>query len=394
MSKLLVVSGSPAFLVNGKPFLDIKFVEGMRLYTELWGGPVSCILKLRDEPSPFGRLINLAELPFKLILLPYDKDITADDVVGTNVVLASGETHEYFNLPSVCRDAGAKLIYIIENIPKTRRQIILLEQDRPLFKKFYSILWVMNQEMKRRRSFKQADGIQANGYPAYRLYRFINKNTILYLDNRLSQKISSTEDEMQDRLVRLASSAPIRLVHSGRLETLKGSQDIIPIAQRLQSMNVNFTLDIFGTGSLEDEIRKAIITYNLQSRVKIHGGVDFETELVPFMRSHADIYLSCHRQSDPSCTYLENMGCGVAVVGYDNHMWSALCQESGAGWAVQMGDTDKIADVIAQAAANRATLAKFCNAARAFAQKHSFESEFSRRIEHIRTTLLSTELEQ
>ena len=43
------------------------------------------------------------------------------------------------------------------------------------------------------------------------------------------------------------------------------------------------------------------------------GVVDFETELVPFTRQNADIFLGCHRQSDPSCTYLEAMGCGVAV---------------------------------------------------------------------------------
>ena len=43
----------------------------------------------------------------------------------------------------------------------------------------------------------------------------------------------------------------------------------------------------------------------------------FESELVPWMRQEADIFLSCHRQDDPSCAYLEAMGCGLPVLGYE-----------------------------------------------------------------------------
>ena len=387
MHSLLVISSAPAALMDGRPFLDIKFVEGMRLYADLWAGPVSCILKLRDTPFPFGKIVKTAELPFEVKLLPALKEISAGDVAGADVILAAGDDYEFLGLHSICQVAGAKLIFIIENVPETRRQIVFLERSRPLPKKMYSLLWEMRQETRRRKAFRKADGIQANGYPAYSIYSALNKNTMMYLDSRLNEGLFATQDEMDERLARLETSAPLRMVHSGRLETLKGSQDLIPIARHLQSMNVDFTLDILGTGSLENEIREGIAKYGLQKKVKLHGVVDFQNELVPFVRMHADLYLSCHRQSDPSCTYIENMGCGVAVVGYDNRMWSALCRQSDGGWVVPMGNSEKAAEVIAKAAIDRKYLAKRCIAAITFAQKHSFEVEFSRRIEHLKSSI-------
>ena len=380
---LLVISSAPATIVDGKPFLDIKFVEGMQYYCNLWDGPVSCILKLREKKFPFGRTYVLDQLPFNVTLLPGDKDIGVEEIRGHDVILCGGDNHEYLHLADICRDARKKLIFIIEYIPETRRQIIFLDPSRSLPRKLYSLLWTMKQERRRRRAFRIADGIQANGYPAFSLYSPMNTNTVMYLDNRVGENLLATETEMEAREKRLLSGAPLRLLHSGRLEHLKGSQDLVPIARRLAAKGVDFTLDIFGTGSLEDEIRKGIAEHGLQDRVRLNGAVDFESELVPFARQHADVYLSCHRQSDPSCTYIENMGCGLAVIGYGNRMWSALCRESNAGWVAPLGDAQALADAVVEAANDRERLAARCLAAHQFASAHSFEREFRRRIEHL-----------
>ena len=384
MTSLLVISSAPATLVDKQPFLDIKFVEGMRYYNDLWDGPVSCILKLRDGTFPFGQTYAPDQLPFNVTLLPANKSIGAEEISGHDIILCGGDNHEHLHLADICRDVRKKLVFIIEYIPETRRQIIFLDPSRSLPRKLYSLLWTMKQERRRRRAFRIADGIQANGYPAFSLYSPMNANPMMYLDNRVGKNLLATETEMEARQQRLLSGAPLRLLHSGRLEHLKGSQDLVPIARRLAAKGVDFTLDIFGTGSLEDEIRKGIAEHGLKDRVRLNGAVDFESELVPFAREHADIYLSCHRQSDPSCTYIENMGCGLAVIGYANRMWSALREESHAGWTAPLGDTGALADAIAEAATNRHDLAGSCRAARSFAGQHSFENEFQRRIQNLK----------
>jgi len=371
-------------MVDGQPFLDIKFVEGMRLYSELWGGPVSCILQQRAATFPFGRTYKTGDLPFGLQLLPPNRAIGSEDINGHDIILCGGDSYEQLHLADTCRVARKKIVFIIENIPKTRRQIIFLDSSRSLLRKLSSLLFAMRHELRRRRAFRIAAGIQANGYPAFTHYSPVNPNTMMYLDNRVGENLLASEYEMEAREQRLLNNASLRLLHSGRLESLKGSQDLIPIAHQLAVKGIDFTLDIFGTGSLEDEIRKGIAEYGLQDRVRLHGAVDFETELVPFARQHADVYLSCHRQSDPSCTYIENMGCGLAVIGYANRMWSALCQTSSAGWVAPLGDHAALAVAIANAAKDRQQLASACRAARHFAGQHSFETEFRSRIEHLR----------
>jgi colanic acid/amylovoran biosynthesis glycosyltransferase len=385
MRNLVVISSTPAMLLDDKLFLDIKFVEGMRFYASIWNGPVTCILKLQDNSFPFGRLFSREELSFDVRLISNNRGVDRYNIGEADLVLVSGEDYDCFDLVFACKNSRSKIVYVIENIPETRRRIIFLERQRSLLKKLYSVLWEARQEAKRREAFRLADGIQANGYPAHSLYSSLNQNSMMFLDNRLRKEMFVSDTEMADRLIRLQSGAPLRLVHSGRLETLKGSQDLIPIARRLQAMGVDFTLDIFGAGSLKSEIQQGIERHCLQKRVNLRGEVDFQAHLVPFMRSQADIYLSCHRQSDPSCTYIENMGCGVAVVGYDNRMWSALCVESEAGWVVPMGKAEKAAAAIAEADRNRKVLGERCLSAKEFAQKHSFENEFIRRIEHLRS---------
>ncbi|WP_299912871.1 glycosyltransferase [uncultured Paracoccus sp.] len=383
MTSLLVISSAPAAIVDEKLFLDIKFVEGMRYYNELWDGQVSCILKLRAGTFPFGQTYAPDELPFNVTLLRGDKGIGSDEISGHDIILCGGDNHEYLNLADISRDARKKLVFIIEYIPETRRQIIFLDPSRSLPRKLYSLLWTMKQERRRRRAFRIADGIQANGHPAFSVYSPMNANTMMYLDNRVGETLLATENEMEAREQRLPSGAPLRLLHSGRLEHLKGSQDLVPIARRLAAKDVDFTLDIFGTGSLEDEIRKGVAEHGLRDKVRLNGAVDFESELVPFARQHADVYLNCHRQSDPSCTYIENLGCGLAVIGYGNRMWSALCRESNAGWVAPLGDAQALTDAVVDAASNRQRVVECCIAARDFASQHSFENEFRQRIHHL-----------
>ena len=362
----------------------------MRYYCDAWNGPVSCILQSHNAPFPFGRSFNRTELPFDVQLLSENGSIKESYITEFDIIMSSGDNHKYLNIAEMCANKPTKLVYNVEYTPETRRQIALLDRERILPRKIYSLLWIQNQERRRRRAFKLADGIQASGYAAMDVYSSLNNNTVLYLDNRLSQSLLATDLEMSSRHDRIRAGKPIRLLNSGRLETMKGAQDLVPIAKRLKDNNVDFTLDIFGTGSLADEIKKEIEDSNLQDRVCLHEPVDFETQLVPFARTKADIFLSCNRQSDPSCTYIESMGCGLPIAGYSNKMWEGMLNESGGGWAVPLGDWRALADRISQIAKKPEEIVSVAGNALSFASDHHFESEFKRRIEHLKLTSKSS----
>jgi glycosyltransferase involved in cell wall biosynthesis len=225
--------------------------------------------------------------------------------------------------------------------------------------------------------------VQTNGYPAFDAYRSLNPDTLLYLDNRMRDDLFASENEMIARRDRLSGPMPLRLINSGRLEPMKGDQDLIPFAATLRNIGTSFTLDIFGSGSLENEIRSSIVAENLEEVVKLHPAVDFETELVPLSRRTADVFLSLNRQSDPSCTYLEAMGCGLPVVGYANRMLEKLVQISRAGWTVPLGNVGALATLVSTLAERTETVSQAAGNALAFASTHSFESEFLMRQAHL-----------
>jgi colanic acid/amylovoran biosynthesis glycosyltransferase len=381
--RLVMIAPAPVIMrAGGKARLDSKFVEGMRMHARIWGGTVHGIIWEGAESIPFGAEYDLTDLGFTLEMLKPDQDIGTDQLKGASVVAASADLAKALALPKMCMQMGAGLVYSVEYTLRTRLDIVALDRSRSLLRKAWSAVWHLREERRRRAAFAECDGVQFNGYPAQHAYAGMTRDGLLYLDGRMRQAMMATEAEMQDRALRLATGAPVRIVHSGRLATMKGAQDLIPVALALRDLGANFRLDIFGTGELDAEIAANVQSLGLSEIVELHAPVDFETELVPYLRSHADIFLSCHRQADPSCTYLESFGCGLPVIGYDNEMWRDMQQASGAGWVVPMGQTDKLAERLADVLRNPSDLSSHAAQALAFAKAHDFETEFTNRMRH------------
>lgn len=385
LTGLLIVATAPVLEQGETLRLDIKFVEGMRAHCAHWNGPVRCILRRNAAPIPFGADYDPATLGFDLRILDPDQPVGPAEMAGIRAVFAAADDAQTLGLGPTARAAGAILVYSLEYTLETRLRIVGLDQSRSLPRKIGSALWNLRQERRRRAALKAADGVQANGYPAYDSYRSLNPNTMLYIDGRMTPRLMATPHEMTARAARLRDGAPLGLIHSGRLEPMKGAQDLLPVMAALRALGVQATLDIYGAGSLRDTILQGLRSFG--GAVRLHDPVDFETGLVPVSRGGADIFLSCHRQSDPSCSYIEAMGCGLAVAGYANRMWSRLASDSGCGQVAPLGDVAALARRIAAWDRNRADLIQSAEIGWRFAQAHDFASEFKARMDHL-TSLL------
>src|SRR6185437_9992877 len=109
----------------------------------------------------------------------------------------------------------------------------------------------------------------------------------------------------------------------------------------------------------------------------LKGNMDFRTELVPFVTDQVDLFVCCHRQGDPSCTYLETMSCGVPIAGYDNEAFRGVAAHSDSGWLSPLNRPDLLAARIAGIARNPAELAVHSQRALGFARRHTFERTFA-----------------
>lgn len=381
MRTLVVVPSVRAVPDGDGLFLDRKAVEGLELYAQLWPGPVRCLMRVGDRSTiGYGATYAPADLPFAIELIPDDLRAARAAFANAAVVLAAGDSHLDFAAVDVTR---APVAFIIEYTLATRLRINRLSQPRALAR-WKSAAWTVLTEARRRRAFRRAAGLQCNGTPAYDAYRRLSPDALLYFDTRTRAAAQISSEQLAAKQAGIRADAPLRIAFSGRLEPMKGADHLIPVARALAQSEVAFHLDIYGDGSLRGAMAAAVARDGLHDRVTLHGPVPFDTALIPAMIERTDLFLCCHRQADPSCTYLETLGCGVPIVGYDNAAFVGVLGLGDVGVAVAMDDPDAAARAIAALASDRDRLATLAGNAASISRAHSFESVFAARVAHLR----------
>ena len=370
---------------DGAYYLDRKFVDGMARYRDEWGGPVRSIMRrTRRDLLPFGKTYSDKELPFELRKIDGDAPLSAKDLEGANVALVSADQHTQLHLSRISASDRPPIVYIIEYTIGTRLKIIDVSAI-PAHKKIRSSAWTLLTEMKRRAALARAEGVQMNGAAAADLYGKLAASPLVYFDSRTTEDMYADEGSMKTRRQRLSSGEPLRLAFSGRFERIKGVDHLPMIAAHLRDAGVNFTLELFGAGSLEETLKADIARFDLGASVRLVGNVDFATVLSPHLKNDIDLFVCCHRQGDPSCTYLETMSCGVPIAGYANPAFAGILKRTAGGWSVGVDDATALARKIVELDRNRQAIIAAADAALDFARQHSFEKTFKRRIEHLKS---------
>ena len=245
--------------------------------------------------------------------------------------------------------------------------------------------WERAQERRIRRNIAQVTGFEANGTPTFEAYRGLNARNLLFFDSRTTADLLISPDGLERRLERaLDLRHPLHFVFSGRLVEMKGVLDLVGVAARLRQREVPFRMSICGGGPLEAAMRARAEREGLEGRVIFRGVLPFSEKLVPFLGEEADVFVCCHAQGDPSCTYLETFACGVPIAGYLNEAFAGLLRRVNAGWGSPVGDANALADRLALLHARRDELVERSRAARAFAAEHTFERTFAARVAFFR----------
>jgi colanic acid/amylovoran biosynthesis glycosyltransferase len=384
---LLVIPSVPVWPQGNGLSFDRKFYDGMVLYAQKWPGKVSCLMTSSSSHLPdFGIVTKTdKELPFTCRIIDKGSLITTEHLKCASLVLASGDSYDQLHISGLCRKEQIKCVYVIEYIPETRYQIVSLSSNNPVVK-LRRFLYVWKTERKRVSAFQLSDGLQSNGTPAYYAYKAF-KNNLLYFDTRVDSKHSISNSDLEIRLDYLSQDKPLRLAFSGRLIQMKGADHLVKLAWMLKQDTLPFSMAIYGTGGLENEMNTFIQKHQLENYVSMRGAVDFHNELIPDLKKNIDLFICLHRQSDPSCTYLETLSCGVPIVGYKNKAFSGLLELADIGWVAKLNDLDEIKNIITHLDKNRGHISEKSRSSILFSRPHDFETTFNKRINHLLSIL-------
>jgi colanic acid/amylovoran biosynthesis glycosyltransferase len=384
---LLIIPSVPVWQQGKSLIFDRKFYDGMALYAQKWPGKVSCLMETTASQLPeFGAIKKTApQLPFSCITMEQGDVVNTEHLKGVSLVLASGDSHNQLHISRLCRKEKIKCVYVIEYIPETRYQIASLSSRNPLVK-LRRFLYIWLNEKKRVAAFQLADALQSNGTPAYYEYKSF-KNNLLYFDTRVDNQHSISDTDLEKRLDNLSRGNPLRLAFSGRLIQMKGADHLITLARMLKKEAFPFLMTIYGTGELENEMKSSIRQHKLENYVSMPGAVDFYTELIPDLKQKVDLFISLHRQSDPSCTYLETLSCGLPIVGYKNKAFAGLLELADIGWGSKLNNINEIKNIIINLNKNRTVISEKSKASILFSRLHDFETTFNKRVDHLLSTL-------
>jgi colanic acid/amylovoran biosynthesis glycosyltransferase len=373
-------------LPDGRIVLTKKFIYGVNEFQKVWAGPVSVYMLATEHEA--GQMDDISvwpkDLPFDIEVLSLPEAARAITADRSAVVLLSLDDFRQSGLGATCREYGIACSYISEYSLATRKQIIDATTTNPL-KRVRRKLWENGQERKRRAAVASATGLQCNGTPTYDAYRDLCPETILFFDTRVTEDLLATEEEVLQRLSRLTTGRPLELVFSGRLSPMKGCLDLLEVAKELRRLNVEFHLSICGDGESKQAMSQVIEVEQLSQHVSLNGILEFERELMPFVRSDIDLFICCHPQGDPSCTYLETMSCGVPIAGYANEAFEGIVRSSGCGWMVPMNRPGELARTVLDIQRMPESLRENSLSALTFAKRHTFNTTVSRRIGHLRS---------
>lgn len=375
-------------LPNGKVLLTRKLIEAVEELNKYWDGSITVMMEETkvDNGNIDQKVFNLNELPFKLEVISFDQITPALlHKHKSSLVLAVPEYRQN-HISKVCQLAGVPCIYVSEYSLKTRKQIVNVSTNN-LLVRLRRIIWTYGQEMNQLKAIAMADGLQCNGTPTYEEYKNISRNPLFFFDTRISADMLATEADIQMRTKNRSQDAPLRLVFSGRLIKMKGADHLLEVAKELKKLKVKFEMFISGSGDLEETMHKQIASNQLNDCVKMLGVPDFKTEFFPFVKKNIDLFVCCHRQGDPSCTYIETMSCGVPIVGYANEAFEGIAEMSETGWVVPMNQPKQMAKKIAELSQNREAITLMSLKSLNFAQQNTFEKTFKARVEHMQQVI-------
>ena len=388
--KITMMHSNPARIENGVLRVDRKFHIGMLTYADRIR---ASLMTVHPELPPDVRIMDpievpCADLPYQIMTVKTDRGWTPlpvemprlrDEIAHSQLVYVGG-------LPGtadIARSAGVPYILILEYDLQTQIVATTADLHNPIRRAVRAARCTWNYFSRSVPEMRRAHSLHCNGFPIYDATQPYTSNRLLYLDSRMSRDMLIPREQLLARLA--MRGRPFRLLYSGRYERMKGAIDAVQVAVECVNRGLDVEMHFYGQGSLRAQMEKIAARATRPDRIRIHDAIPYP-ELVQVSRSF-DLFVCCHIQSDPSCTYLESFGAGLPIVGYANRMWRRLSEVSGVGLATTLGTPDKVATGVQQLIADRDTLAAMSERALAFAEQHCYEGEFEKRVAALNAVL-------
>ncbi len=166
---------------------------------------------------------------------------------------------------------------------------------------------------------------------------------------------------------------PVRLFSCGRLNVVKGHQDLMTATRQLLDQGVDVRLEIAGEddaggSGFRKELEAHLKKLYLQDHVKLLGAIDADAVRQKLIESHIFVLASWHEPL--GVAYMEAMACGVPVIATEAGGVPELIEDNVQGRLVPPQAPSILARAIRDLAGDRDALLRLSAAGRAHVEAH------------------------
>lgn len=227
-----------------------------------------------------------------------------------------------------------------------------------------------------------------NGNPIVRKYAAYRTSALEKLASGFDRFVVLTESDCRDwqgsldnvtfianpQTFTSEEAAPLqsrRCIAAGRLEKQKNFKDAVKAWQAVARKHPDWTLDIYGTGSLEKELKKQISALSLEGKVRLMG---LSTDIRRDMLGSSMLLMTSLFEGFPM-VLLEAAETGLPVVSYDCPKGpSDIVEDGRTGFLIKPGDTEALSDAICRLIEDKSLRQSFGRAAKEKAGEYSIDS--------------------
>jgi glycosyltransferase involved in cell wall biosynthesis len=406
--RLLQVLPSVVTLVNGELELEIDFCEGLRLCLDNFDEVcVACPVTTDVRNSGLRRSLRLKDLPFRqrvnLLTLPngYNlRDFLTSYASVRKVIQREIQKADYLVFSPHTLIGDWPTVAVREAIKMNRRYVIDADV---VYADVAEVSWTKLKPWKRlvneliitpiflrqhRYSLKHSSAALLQGQDVFDAYARYCSNPRKVYHMPVSGADYVGDGELQDKLLSLRESRPLRIVYVGRTIEMKGPIDWLKTLHAAKQSGASFIATWLGDGSMLPEMRRTAESLGLGADVIFQGYVSDRDEIFRALRQ-SDIFLFCHKTPESPRCLIEALASGCPLVGYGSSYPRELVAQNGGGEFTDIGDWQELARIVADLSNRRDKVRELIRQARTSGRLFERDATMQQRIDLIKQAVVA-----
>nr|WP_314262470.1 glycosyltransferase [uncultured Devosia sp.] len=184
--------------------------------------------------------------------------------------------------------------------------------------------------------------------------------------------------QLQGKLARIRSGAPLEIVYTGRAATMKGTGDWLGVLEILNGRGVPFRARWIGDGPDIDKMRQRVEAASLGDKIMLPGFETDREKLLAALRD-SDMLLFCHKTMESARCLIETLVSGCPMVGYDSAYAKGLAEEHGGALLTPRDDVEALAGAVVALHFDRARLARLVEQAAQSGEHYDEDAVYAHR---------------